>query len=182
MVVTYHEILGKQKIEDLEAQISNYWGGHYRWFLGALKDDYQNYCRREQEEAERRHKELVELEKKRLALEKQKAEYKSSWRNKKGNYDLIQASHQQMMAFISLFDQKITAIDEVQVRLDAANQLLESDLMTKQENVLVLCNRLKNLEESLDILRADNEELLSQIWVELSDIRTRAKTKLMELI
>ncbi len=87
-----------------------------------------------------------------------------------------------MMAFISLFDQKITAIDEVQVRLDAANQLLESDLMTKQENVLVLCNRLKNLEESLDILRADNEELLSQIWVELSDIRTRAKTKLMELI
>ena len=74
MVVTYHEILGKQKIEDLEAQMSNYWGGHYRWFLGALKDDYQNYCRREQEEAERRHKELVELEKKRLALEKQQAE------------------------------------------------------------------------------------------------------------
>ncbi len=96
--------------------------------------------------------------------------------------DKLVAGNAQFIRFLVLMDSAITSERDIRARVEAAKQLLESDLVDEQQKVLLLNNKIKELKEKAETVAVENAELRAQMQAELEAIQVQLKERMLSMM
>ncbi len=96
--------------------------------------------------------------------------------------DKLVAGNAQFIRFLVLMDSSITSERDIRARVEAAKQLLESDLVDEQQKVLLLNNKIKELKEKAETVAVENAELRAQMQAELEAIQVQLKERMLSMM
>ena len=174
-------------------RISDYWDDNYDRFLRDLTKDYQKYLQQKQAEetkrrqaTERLQRERAETEKKRLAEEQKRseleqkrlAETQKRFDELQKQLEVVQGQNREIMAFLTIMDQKISSVQDVVQRLDMARQILSRPNMSIDELNLVN-RRLKSLNEDIKVSKDINDEERVQLSDDIRTLNALIKEKVV---
>lgn len=165
----------------------DYWTPeNYSRFLGALRNDYQNYLARKQKEEVEQQQALkkAEQERKKQQLEQQTTllAIQKEQMVQAQRIERLIAGNNQFISFLVMMELKVSSEQEANERLLAAEQLLKADLVDEQNKVLLLNNKLKTLKEQLDSLAVENESLRKKMLSLLAQMQATLKEKILSLM
>lgn len=181
-------------------RISDYWDDNYDRFLRDLTKDYQKYLQQKQAEetkrrqaTERLERERAETEKKRLAEEQKRlaeerqhaeveqkrlAETQKRFDELQKQLEVVQGQNREIMAFLTIMDQKISSVQDVVQRLDMARQVLSRPNLSIDELNLVN-RRLKSLNEDIKVSKDINDEERVQLSDDIRTLNALIKEKVV---
>ncbi|MGX8716893.1 MAG: hypothetical protein ACSW8C_02795 [bacterium] len=96
--------------------------------------------------------------------------------------DKLVAGNAQFIRFLVLMDSAVTSERDIRARVEAAKQLLESDLIDEQQKVLLLNNKIKELKEKAETVAVENAELRAQMQAELEAIQVQLKERMLSMM
>ena len=115
-------------------------------------------------------------------IQKQQKEQAEQLKEQAQRIDKLVAGNSQFIRFLVLMDSAVTSERDIRARLEAAKQLLESDLVDEQQKVLLLNNKIKELKEKAETVAVENAELRAQMQAELEAIQVQLKERMLSMM
>lgn len=158
---------------------------YYEKLLPALRKEYGD-LKIEQS----RHQRQQALQSQQLAVEKKRSDQlqatlvdiQKQLKEQSEKMDKLVAGNAQFIRFLVLMDSAITSERDIRARVEAAKQLLESDLVDEQQKVLLLNNKIKELKEKAETVAVENAELRAQMQAELEAIQVQLKERMLSMM
>lgn len=161
----------------------NYWGSNYQAFLSKLRSDYHaRVAKKQQQEEEKRSQQLATEVKQLAQIQATLADVQRLQKEQSEKMDKLVAGNAQFIRFLVLMDSAITSERDIRARVEAAKQLLESDLVDEQQKVLLLNNKIKELKEKAETVAVENAELRAQMQAELEAIQVQLKERMLSMM
>ena len=117
-----------------------------------------------------------------VGVQKQQKEQSEQLKEQEQRLDKLIAGNTQFIRFLVLMDSAITSERDIRARVEAAKQLLESDLVDEQQKVLLLNNKIKELKEKAETVAVENAELRAQMQAELEAIQVQLKERMLSMM
>ena len=174
----------------LEVRRRNFWHTNYQQFLSKLIGDYRKIKEREAQakiqEEKKRQEEKARLQatevKQSVQLQATLADIQKQLKEQSEKMDKLVAGNAQFIRFLVLMDSAVTSERDIRARVEAAKQLLESDLIDEQQKVLLLNNKIKELKEKAETVAVENAELRAQMQAELEAIQVQLKERMLSMM
>ena len=115
-------------------------------------------------------------------MQKQQKEQAEQLKEQAQKIDKLVAGNAQFIQFLVMMDSAITSERDIRARVEAAKQLLESDLVDEQQKVLLLNNKIKELKEKAETVAVENAELRAQMQAELEAIQVQLKERMLSMM
>ena len=117
-----------------------------------------------------------------VGVQKQQKEQAEQLKEQAQRIDKLIAGNAQFIRFLVLMDSAVTSERDIRARVEAAKQLLESDLVDEQQKVLLLNNKIKELKEKAETVAVENAELRAQMQAELEAIQVQLKERMLSMM